>query len=358
MNFQPPHSSRLSAWWIVTAGLGVPLSLMVVWWSWSPPRSLEMPTAQRQPPVDAQLWREERRAFFDSQIDPLILTSHEEGRKSIERCSDRIREMFGRYGEGIDPFVHDLTSTWTRLGVLKRMPGEWWTQDDRVEKFIQEKFEKHIFSEGQLNRELTGAMRDLREDLLADRMRLLSQIKLSISVSELPELSLPDNIEFEKQVVEQLNHYSSLRAQDSVYQGLAGLISSEVASTLATSLVVRVVSSVGTSAAASAATAGGATATGAATGAGGGSLGGPAGTAIGLGVGLVAGIAIDWWMTSRFQSELKQELRQYLYRLEATLLHGNSEASGLEANLERLIDEIRDAERDIFRQRLIGEVTT
>ncbi len=266
--------------------------------------------------------RQRRLAVYDREIRPIIDESHRESRKSIERCSDRIRDMFKDYQSGIDPFVQDITSTWTRLGVLSRMPAAWWKEDDRVDRFIREKFEKHLFSEGDLNRGMTEAMQMLREDLMADRARLLSQVKASVSTSDLPDVVIPEDFDFEKQVVERLQSYATARAEDSVYQGLASLVSSEVASAIAASMIVRVVGTMGASATAGAATAGGATASGAAAGAGGGSLAGPAGTAIGLGVGLVAGIAIDWWMTSRFQSELTKELRQYLFRLEAGILHG------------------------------------
>ncbi len=75
--------------------------------------------------------------------------------------------MFKDYQSGIDPFVQDITSTWTRLGVLSRMPAAWWKEDDRIDRFIREKFEKHLFSEGDLNRGMTEAMQMLREDLMA-----------------------------------------------------------------------------------------------------------------------------------------------------------------------------------------------
>ncbi len=124
---------------------------------------------------------------------------------------------------------------------------------------------------------MTEAMQMLREDLMADRARLLSQVKASVSTSDLPDVVIPEDFDFEKQVVERLQSYATARAEDSVYQGLASLVSSEVASAIAASMIVRVVGTMGASATAGAATAGGATASGAAAGAGGGSLAGPAG---------------------------------------------------------------------------------
>ena len=302
--------------------------------------------------------RQRRLSVFETEIRPLIDESCRESHKSIERCSDRIRDMFKDYRSGIDPFVQDITSTWTRLGVLSRMPAAWWKEDDRIDKFIREKFEEHLFSEGELNRGMTEAMEMLREDLMADRVQLLSQVKASISTNDLPDVVIPENLDFEKEVVARLQSYATSRAEDSVYQGLASLVTSEVASAIAASMIVRVVGTMGASATAGAAAAGGATASGAAAGAGGGSLAGPAGTAIGLGVGLVAGIAIDWWMTSRFQTELQQELRQYLFRLEAGILHGGPGNAGLESSLEKLIDDVRAAEQEVFQARILGSSTT
>ncbi len=345
-------------WATRTLAISVPAILLVVttWMFFSNSR-LKEPVPIPELPAPIQVPRGDLQSMFRDHVQPLLEASGEGSRESAARCTQRIHDHFETYRQHIGVFVDDITSTWTRLGILRRMPADWWQKENRVEEFVQKKFEKHIFSEGKLNDDITTALVALRDDLRADRALLLSRVKLAVSESEFPDVEIPSNIDFDVEVNQLLHRFASRRATDTVYQGLATLVTSEVAALAATSIVARVVTALGTSAATSAAAAGGATAGGAAAGAGGGSLGGPVGTAIGLGIGVVVGIAVDWWMTDRFRDQMKTELQLYLFRLESGILRGAHDQTGLEADLERLVEDINRAQREVLTRKLIGENT-
>ncbi len=340
------------------AAIGMPIGLLLLtglaWWQFTKPESPPVPEIHAPPVQPLTL---DRQSMFNDHVQPLLNQCGEGNRQSAERCSKRVHEQFAAYRQNVGVFVDDITSTWTRLGILRRMPADWWREDDRVKKYVQAKFEKHIFSEGKLNEDITAALVALRNDLRADRANLLAQVKLAVSESEFPDVEIPSNLDFDSEVNQLLHRFASRRATDSVYQGLATLVSSEVATLAAAGIVTRVVASLGTSAATSAAAAGGATTGSAAAGAGGGSLGGPVGTAIGLGIGVVVGIAVDWWMTDRFREQLKSELQLYLFRLESAILRGTQDQTGLEADLERLVEDFNRAQREVLSRKLIGEST-
>ncbi len=221
-------------------------------------------TKDRQPEVSGPIEAarsvrrdsEERERFFREQVLPILAEQKATSRASTQRCLQRIRERFQDYRGGVRPFAEDITSLWTRMGVLKRMPMDWWKQDGRTEEYIQVKFEKHIFSEQKLAKDLSDIFQQWKDDLQADQARLLSRIKIAVSESDLPSIQLPSEIEFDGDVQDQLSSYVSRRATDSVYQGMVSLLASEMATSFATSLVTRVVVSLGTSVASSTATAG------------------------------------------------------------------------------------------------------
>ncbi|MFO0924421.1 MAG: hypothetical protein U0905_18245 [Pirellulales bacterium] len=294
--------------------------------------------------------RTQMETVFSESFEPILKAREEANRESRERCILRIRDQFAAYRQSIDPFTDDITSLWTRMGVLRRMPADWWNEDGRVDRYVSEKFQHYFFDDEQLALGIQRSLEAFREDLRADRALMLSRIKVAIQEKDLPEVTIPET-EFESSVQRSMEKLASRRASDSVYQGISTFIVSDVAMTVATSIVTRVATSLGTSAAASAAAAGGSTAGSAAIGAGGGSLAGPAGTAIGLGVGLVVGAAVDWWMTDSFRGHLRTELQSYLFQLEHGILFGNGQEKGLESDLDKLLLDLANAEREVLHQK-------
>lgn len=310
-----------------------------------------LPPIPEPPPVEGNLPKE----FLDSTLRPLVDENQQANLDACERCLIRIDDSFTKYRKGIQPFSDDITSIGTRFGILRRMPANWWYQDGRILRFVQTKFETHIFGEKQLNDDLTLALTSLRDEIHANGNHLLASVKLAVSESDLPSVAVPDYRAFDEQVNQLLLEMSSNRAKESVYHGVATLVTSEVAALAATQIITRVVTVIGTSSVASAAAGGGAAAGGAATGAGGGSLGGPIGTAIGLGVGVVAGILVDWWMTENFKATLEADLNNYLTTLRDGIIEGVNGEPGLRQALQEFGTDYNHAQATAFHRMLLGE---
>lgn len=295
-----------------------------------------------------------REQFYNQEIEPLLKSTERANRQATERAIQRIRETFNGYRGGIRPFTEDITSIGTRFGILRRMPTDWWYEDQRINVYIQEKFEKHLFSEQQFQRDIAGILDSLKEDLEANTNRLLAGIRSSIESHDLPQIQVPDYQTYDKEVRSIVLEFSGDRAKDSVYQGIATLVLAEVAAITAHQIVVRVLVSVGTSAATSAAAGGGATAGGAAAGGATGTLAGPVGTAIGVGVGLVVGVIVDWWMTDRFRERLTNDLTAYINQLETGLLDGTESDAGLKKTLDQFIEDFNFAQSTVAHKAIVG----
>ena len=271
-----------------------------------------------------------RSEFFDREVEPRIAETDRMNREAADRCVQRLSGLMNRYRDGVEPFVEDLTSMSTRLGIVRRMPGNWWKQDARVESYVQEKFEHHLFSEATLARDVGGILDSFRTEVDANQKRMLISIRASLDTADLPEVAIEDYDRFLASVADRLQGYSSQQGTSSVQNALAVLVMSEAGSYAAVSLASGLLARFGTAAATTAAATGGATAGASAAGAGSGSLGGPVGTAVGLGVGLVIGLAIDWWMTEKFEDELGEKMRGYIDSLEQSILHGSPSQSSAE----------------------------
>jgi hypothetical protein len=335
-------------------GILIAFVAAIAWWrlDWRN-RQVSRPEIQL-PAARIDVPRPDRRIWFQEHLEPLIVQQTAASRASAERCTERIREIFQGYQSGLDPFVRDITSTWTRLSLLSKMPGAWWSNDDRMERFVRAKWEQHLFSEEKLKNDLAGALQQFQEDLLADQARMLSQVKVAVSIGDSPEIQVPGQPEFQGEITKQFSQYATGRAEDSVYRGLSTLVSSEVAFAVASSLVARGAAMLGASAVASTTAAGGATAGGAAVGAGGGSVAGPVGTAIGLVIGLAAGVAVDWWMTHQFQDQLREELSTYLTRLQSVILSGSGDQLGLQDQLDDWLHDLEEVQRNVLREKILG----
>lgn len=295
-----------------------------------------------------------REQFYNQEIAPLLKSTERANQLAAERAIQRIGETFNGYRGGVRPFTEDITSIGTRFGILRRMPANWWYEDQRINAYIQEKFETHLFSEQQFQRDIAGILNSLKEDLEANTNRLLAGIRSSVERHDLPKIQVPDYQKYDKEVRSIVLEFSGDRAKDSVYQGVATLVLAEVAAITAHQIVVRVLVSVGTSAATSAAASGGAAAGGAAAGGATGTLAGPVGTAIGVGVGLVVGVIVDWWMTDRFRERLTNDLTVYINELEAGLLDGTKSDAGLKTTLERFIEDFNFAQSTIAHRAIVG----
>jgi hypothetical protein len=310
-----------------------------------------------------------RAEFFAEEVQPRIELTDSLNRQAAERCVTRLEALMDKYRQGVGPFVSGLTSLSTRLGIVKRMPADWWKQDGRVEAYVQTQFEQHLFSEQSLARDVSEILDAFRSDVDANQRRMLVEIRASLDSADLPEIAIEDYDSFLSSVAQQLQQYSSQQGSTSVQSALTVLVLSEAGSYAAVTLASGLLARFGAAAATTAAAAGGATAGASAAGAGGGSLGGPVGTAVGLGVGLVIGLAIDWWMTEKFETELSRKMHRYLDDLEQSILHGNpraatsspahastaQETGGISDALPIVCDQLRDAYHQRFRTQIFPQ---
>ena len=296
----------------------------------------------------------QRDSFYGEQIEPFLKATERANTQVVDRTITTIEETIARYRGGIEPFTEDITSIGTRFGIVTRMPGGWWYEDERVLHYVTGKFEEHLFSEEQLKQEITDALETFRTDIEANQNRMLSRCKAAVNDSDLPGLVIPEYDDYEKVVQSMIVEFSSNKADDTVYIGIVTLVVSETAAVAAQQIIVGLLVSLSTTAATSAAAGGGATAGGAAGGGTVGSLGGPAGTAIGIGVGLVIGIIVDWWMTESFQTELITDLNTYFDDLRNNLIDGKIDSPGLKPTLQRFVEDLNFAQTTVMHKGMLG----
>lgn len=324
-----------------------------------------------------------RSAFFDREVEPEIAKTDRLNREAVDRCIQRIGLLIRRYHRGVTPFVNDLTSISTRLGIVKRMPGDWWQEDNRIQSYVAEKFEKHLFSEKVLTDDIAAVLDDFRKEIDANQKRMLVNVHASLEVADLPEVQLDQYETFYESISHRLQTFSAEQGATSVYNAIVVILISEAGSYAATTIVAGLLARFSATAAVGAAAGAGTAAGAAATGAGGGSFVGPVGTVVGLGVGLAVGLIIDWWMTEKFESKVSEQLHDYLDMLEATLLDGAPQhsktdaittqpsetaatrglgsidnASGLKATLPIVCDQLLNAYRDQFFTKIVSPGVT
>ncbi|QDT06404.1 hypothetical protein K227x_48130 [Rubripirellula lacrimiformis] len=320
------------------------------------------------PKISAEEVASIRRAqFYDQQVEPQIAATDQLNRQAADRCVQRIERLVEGYHRGVSPFVDDLTSISTRLGIVGRMPAAWWNEDDRVHQYISQKFEKHLFSQTTLTDDIVGVLQQFRDEVDANQKRLLVDIQASLTTADLPDVNLDSYQPFFEKVARDLQDYSTRQGTSSVANGLTAILVSEAGSYVAISLIGGLLGRMAATGAATAAVGAGAAATGGAAGAGGGSAVGPAGTVIGAVIGLGVGLAIDWYMTDQFQVQLTRQMRGYIDSLSGTLLYGTPVASidgqpmlgtasqdgGMVAALPIVCDDLRSAYRERFYQQIV-----
>ena len=292
------------------------------------PESAPIVTAKRLPelkavePVDRSV---QRAVFYDQKVEPRIADADALNREAANRCVKRITQMIDQYRDGVDPFINDLTSLSTRFGIIKRMPSDWWNKETKIENFVEEKFEKHLFSEQKLMNDIASVLQDFKDEVDSNQKRMLVQVKSALGSADLPEIQAEEYEPFFEAVASQLQRYSAKQGTASVQNAGAVFVISETAGTLAgRTIVIGLLARFGTTAVVSSAAGATATAGTTAAGTGTGALGGPVGAAVGFGIGLAVGLVVDWWMTEQFESKMSKQMNNYLDALEDTILYGGA----------------------------------
>jgi hypothetical protein len=298
-----------------------------------------------------------RANFYQQQVLPLIDQTNQADHEAITRCRNRIARQMDLYHKGADRFVAEVTGLSTRFGVISRMPGAWWSGDDRIETYVRSKFHQHVFTDKKLMADLSRILLEFREEINANQRRLLAQVQAAVHESDLPQITGLEPQVFCEEVALTLAEFASDQGLTSVENLVGALVLGEVGAFAARSLILAVMARMGPALATGAAAGAGAAVGGSAAGAGGGSLAGPVGTVVGFGVGLAVGLAIDWWMTDKFQSELSANMHHYLFKLEYGLIAGSSDDSGdgLRDTLPIVCDQLKQAYQDRFYNQIVAE---
>ena len=189
-----------------------------------------------------------RAVFFDNQVEPRIAEADKLNREAANRCVQRIVSTMNGYRRGIDPFVSDLTSMSTRFGIVKRMPVGWWKKDQRVEKFVKNKFEKHLFSERKLMQDIAAILNDFKVDIDSNQKRMLISVKSALVAADLPEVQAEEYEPFFEAVAQQLQRHSAAQGTASVHNALGAFVLGEVGFFAGRSIVTGLIARFGTGA--------------------------------------------------------------------------------------------------------------
>ncbi len=119
-------------------------------------RRLRFPAEIVPQKSEAEL-RAERDAFFKADVEPSIKEADKLNREAADRCVARLKESFDGYRSGIQPFCEEINTWGTRVGVIRRMPSDWWYEKTDVSDFIQAKFAKHLFTDRKLAEDIESA---------------------------------------------------------------------------------------------------------------------------------------------------------------------------------------------------------
>ena len=177
------RNSLKRKYWILGA---VILVVVTAWIFMRPPLAPMEPTTRSQVQVERAT---NQYNLIQTQLVVRLKAHHQQNIEAMERTVIRVEEMFDNYRRGVDPLVEDMTSLGTRFGVLRRMPMGWWYEDDRVQEYVQAKFEHHLFNEASLVDSLRKAQVELVEALRANGNQLQGATGIILSNAALPGLS-------------------------------------------------------------------------------------------------------------------------------------------------------------------------
>lgn len=326
----------------------------------------EMPAMPDPPTIPAEILSEkseeelrvERDEFFRADVDPVIAAANDLNLRAAERCVIRLEESFDSYRNGIKPFCAEINTWGTRLGVMRRMPSDWWYEKTDVGDFIQEKFARHLFTDKTLEQDIEDALQQFRQDVASNQNAMVTQIRAAISAKDLPNLPEIEYGDFAKDMTTRLKGFNTESAGQSIFSGIAIEAVTGVAGYAGQYLLAQLVIKISSMAATTSTAAGGATVGGAAAGSGTGSLGGPIGTIAGFAVGLVIGGVIDWWMSNRFQAQMSGKLSGMIDELAATVITGDSNRPGLRDGLRGACEHMQRAYVSSLRATIVGEVNS
>jgi hypothetical protein len=272
----------------------------------------------------------------------------------LETLKSGIHAQFDGYRRKVPAFTDDITGfsnksriTWE---AMKQM-----TSDDKrkVERHVTGKFEKHVVSGNQMEKDLEVLLHAFRRDIEANRNLMLVDINEAVKSGTAFDKNLLVPEEFTRSIEKRIRSKSKQAGKDSVVLSgmtfLVSLAAEEAVRNLVVYALTRAGSSLAASMATTAAVSGGATAAGGAGGGAAGSFGGPAGAVIGIAAGLTVGIIVDVVMTDRMEKKLNEECTRFLTKVEKEL---TTSPGGLVSQLEQAVKEMDRATSSSIQEQI------
>jgi len=345
-------------WWRTRADRAVAPSSVAV----APAAAVQATVTESEPVVDVE-------ALYANDIVPLLDESLKRKQDAAGRALAILHKRLDGHRKGIPEFAEDVTSWGTRFGVVGRSTRDAYRKArgkpdaETTRRYVERKFRDHVMTEIALEAAVGAAVEQFRADLEADRNTLMSDIRVPLNASGAPVLvGEPQWEAIRHDILKQGSKLAMSGSTDSVANAAASFAAGEIAGLSGRYVVVQILARVGPMVgarlAASGVAAGGGAMVGAAGGGGAvGSAGGPAGTIVGAGVGLVVGAAIDWWMTARFQEQLRNRCEDFVDSVQLALITGSKQSPGVEPLLAEAVRVTDAAQRQAIHDVLVQRVS-
>lgn len=283
--------------------------------------------------------------FLESDARPTLVAARAKDLEAVDRAVKSLDACFDTYAGGVDRFTGELTGWGTRFRLIWRKSVETVKQHEIPEgtaKLVRDKFDANVVSDARLEADVLAVMRQFAFDIEANRNELLGTLKTRLAASDLPvQVRKVALGEFQSQFQQSLGKLLSGLPSNSMAVGVGSLTAGIVAEEAVRQLVRVVLTQAAARLAGGALASGGAAATAVAAGGTGGTVVAPGvGTAIGVVGGFVVGAVVDWWMTDKFEAQVKVEVLNFLRTTRNALVGG---PQGIEALLKAQVDQSSSA---------------
>lgn len=155
---------------------------------------LQLPAVQIIPP-QTQKPKLDAKKIIDEQVNPALTSFHRDNEILLKKCKDTLESKLEESYDGIEPFLDDLTSFRTKLGL-----GWNWVKGN-TEQYVTNKFEEHVLSEEKLKEILNEVVQQYIQGLEGNINRLNTNIKVGImteankSKIEIPEDEIHEQVD-------------------------------------------------------------------------------------------------------------------------------------------------------------------
>lgn len=224
---------------------------------------------------------------------------------------------------------------------------KWWkgkNNPDNVKRYVAGIFQKDIFSEKQLNSDLTSIIDQFKYDLQANRNQFYSEITLAM---KLPDAPVKLNEHQLKAYISDVQARASKLSSKSIQRGtlIGGLLSA--GSLVGTQSLFSIVNqiwkvafeSVASSDSVLSATEGGAIGTTAVSGEQeGGEIDGDVGRLVGAGIVITVGLVLDHYATKILKQKINAQVTSFITSVENGVINGQKQSPGLLALLSETIN--------------------